>query len=298
MRRTLPILVLALFVALLLVGCGSKSDDTTTSEAPAAPVTTAASDTTTTAAGSIDTTGANAPAEGAVMQRIKSSGVMKVGFEGTYPPFNFLNEQKQLDGFDVDISNEIAKRLGVKAEFVATQFDALIGGLEADKWDIVIAQMSITDKRKQQVDFTDPYVITGGVIIIRQDESGYTTLADVKGKKVGAGSGTTFEEVAKKAGADVKTYKSVNEYVQDLQNKRLDAIINDKITMGYLIKSKNLPLKISSTDLVSQDVIGMAVKKDNSDFVAAVNKALADMKTDGAYKTIYLKWFGIEPAAF
>jgi cystine transport system substrate-binding protein len=223
---------------------------------------------------------------------------MKVGFEGTYPPFNFLNEQKQLDGFDVDVSNEIAKRLGVKAEFVTTQFDALIGGLEADKWDIVIAQMSITDKRKQQVDFTDPYVITGGVIIIRQDESGYTTLADLKGKKVGAGSGTTFEEVAKKAGADVKTYKSVNEYVQDLQNKRLDAIINDKITMGYLIKSKSLPLKISSTDLVSQDVIGMAVKKDNADFVAAVNKALTDMKSDGTYKTIYLKWFGIEPAAF
>ena len=94
------------------------------------------------------------------------------------------------------------------------------------------------------------------------------------------------------------TYKSVNQYVQDLQNKRLDAIINDRITMGYLIKSKNLPVKISSTGLVSRDVIGMAVKKGNADFVAAVNKALGDMKSDGTYKTIYLKWFGIEPTAF
>ena len=232
------------------------------------------------------------------MQRVERTGVMRVGFEGAYPPFNFLNEQKQFDGFDVDVANDIARRLGVSVEFVATQFEALIGGLDADKWDIVIAQMSITDQRSRQVDFTEPYVVTGGVIIVRNDESGYTTLADLKGKRVGAGSGTTFEEVAAGAGAVVTTYKSVNQYVQDLENRRLDAIINDRITMGYLIKSKSLPLKISSTDLVSRDVIGMAVKKNNPDFVAAVNKALNDMKTDGTYKTIYVKWFGVEPAAF
>lgn len=251
---------MALFAALLIAGCGGRTDETAST-----------------------------------MRRVSSAGVMRVGFEGTYPPFNFLNEQKQYDGFDVDIAREIAKRLGVKAEFVATQFEGLIGGLQADKWDIVIAQMSVTDKRQAQVDFTDPYVVTGGVIIIRQDDSGYTTLADVKGKRVGAGSGTTFEDVATQAGAVVTTYKSVNQYVQDLQNKRLDAIINDRITMGYLIKSKNLPLKISSTDLVSRDVIGMAAKKGNADFVTRVNKALGDMKRDRTYKTIYFKWFGIEP---
>jgi len=80
--------------------------------------------------------------------------------------------------------------------------------------------------------------------------------------------------VATQAGAQVTTYKSVNQYVQDLQNKRLDAIINDRMTMGYLIKSRNLPVKISSTGLVSRDVIGMAIKKNNADFVAAVNMAL------------------------
>jgi cystine transport system substrate-binding protein len=262
-RNNSPGLVLTLFAALLIAGCAGQTDEATST-----------------------------------MRRIRGAGVMKVGFEGSYPPFNFLNEQKQFDGFDVDIAHEIAKRLGVKTEFVATQFEALIGGLQADKWDIVIAQMSVTDKRQEQVDFTDPYVVTGGVIIVRQDESGYTTLGDLKGKRVGAGSGTTFEEVATRAGAVVTTYKSVNQYVQDLQNKRLDAIINDRITMGYLIKSKSLPIKISSTGLVSRDVIGMAVKKGNADFIAAVNKALGDMKSDGTYKTIYVKWFGIEPAAF
>lgn len=235
---------------------------------------------------------------GATLQRVKASGKMRVGFEGAYPPFNFLNEKKQFDGFDVDVANEIARRLGIRAEFVATQFEALIGGLDADKWDIVVAQMSITDKRKQQVDFTDPYVVTGGVIIVRDGEPGYATLAELKGKRVGAGSGTTFEEVATRAGAEVTTYKSVNQYVQDLEVKRLDAIINDRITMGYLIKARNLPMKISSTGLVSRDVIGMAVKKNNADFVAAVNTALGGMKSDGSYNAIYRKWFGIEPASF
>ena len=90
----------------------------------------------------------------------------------------------------------------------------------------------------------------------------------------------------------------MNQYVQDLQNKRLDAIINDRMTMGYLIKSRNLPVKISSTGLVSRDVIGMAIKKNSADFVAAVNMGLTAMKRAGNYNAIYLKWFGIEPAAF
>ena len=141
------------FLVALLTGCGPRSDQASTT-----------------------------------IQRVKRAGVMRVGFEGAYPPFNFLNEQKQFDGFDVDVANDIARRLSVKVEFVATQFEALIGGLDADKWDIVIAQMSITDQRKKQVDFTDPYVVTGGVIIVRNDESGYTTLADLKGKRVGAGA--------------------------------------------------------------------------------------------------------------
>jgi cystine transport system substrate-binding protein len=85
--------------------------------------------------------------------------------------------------------------------------------------------------------------------------------------------------------------------VQDLENKRLDALINDRLTMGYLIKSRSLPLRISSNGLVSRDVIGMAVRKNNPDFVAAVNTTLDEMKRDGTYRTIYVKWFGIEPAA-
>ena len=230
-----------------------------------------------------------------VMSRIEKSNVLNVAFEGTYPPFNFLDDNDEFQGFDVDISNEIAERLGVKANFIATKWDGLIGGLKADKFDIIIGQMTVTEERKKSVDFTDPYVITGSVLVTREDTNDITKLEDIKGKKVGVGGGTTFEEVANSVeGADVKLYKAVSDYIQDLTNERLDVIINDQLLISYNIKENKLPIKIAS-DIVNKDEIGMAVNKGNEDFITKVNTALTEMKDDGTYNEIYKKWFGSEP---
>lgn len=230
-----------------------------------------------------------------VLNRMEKTKVLNVAFEGTYPPFNFLNDKDEFQGFDVDISNEIAKRLGVKANFIATKWDALIGGLKADKFDIIIGQMTVTEERKKSVDFTDPYVITGSVLVTREETNDITRLEDITGKKVGVGGGTTFEKVATSVdGADVKLYKSVSDYLEDLTNKRLDVIINDQLLISYNIKENNLPIKIAS-DIVNKDEIGMAVKKGNEDFIKKVNAALSDMKEDGTYNEIYKKWFGSNP---
>ncbi|KAB2336710.1 amino acid ABC transporter substrate-binding protein [Cytobacillus depressus] len=227
-----------------------------------------------------------------VLERVEKSKVLKVGFEGTYPPFNFIDDKQNYIGFDVDVSNELAKRLGVEAEFIATKWDSLIGGVKADKFDIIIAQMTVTDERKKSVDFTDPYVVTGSVLVTREGTNDITKLEDIKGKNVGVGGGTTFEEVAKSVdGANVKLYKSVGDYIQDLQNKRLDVIINDQLLMGYNIKENKLPIKITS-EILNKDEIGMAIKKDNEDFVKKINETLAAMKEDGTYDEIYKKWFG------
>lgn len=230
-----------------------------------------------------------------VLDRIEETKVLKVGFEGTYPPFNYLNDNEKYDGFDVDISKEIAKRLGVKAEFVATKWDSLLGGLKSDKFDIIIGQMTVTEERKKSVDFTDPYVVTGSVLVTRNGTNNIKVLEDIKGKNVGVGGGTTFEEVAKSVdGANVKLYKSVNDYITDLMNNRLDVIINDQLLMSFNIKERDLPIKITS-DILNKDEIGMAIKKDNEDFVKKVNSTLAKMKEDGTYNEIYKKWFGTEP---
>ncbi len=230
-----------------------------------------------------------------VLNRMEKSNVLNVAFEGTYPPFNFLDDNDEFQGFDVDISNEIAERLGVKANFIATKWDGLIGGLKADKFDIIIGQMTVTEERKKSVDFTDPYVITGSVLVTREDTNDITKLEDIKGKKVGVGGGTTFEEVANSVeGADVKLYKAVSDYIQDLTNERLDVIINDQLLISYNIKENKLPIKIAS-GIVNKDEIGMAVNKGNEDFIKKLNTALKEMKDDGTYNEIYKKWFGTDP---
>ncbi|MEK3993448.1 transporter substrate-binding domain-containing protein [Psychrobacillus sp. FSL K6-2365] len=232
---------------------------------------------------------------GKVLDRMEKTEVLNVAFEGTYPPFNYLDDNGELTGFDVDISNEIAKRLGVKAYFITSKWEGLIGGLKADKFDIIIGQMTVTEERKKSVDFTDPYVITGSVLITREETNDISKLEDIKGKKVGVGGGTTFEEIANSVeGADVKLYKAFSDYLEDLKNERLDVIINDQLLVSYNIKENNLPIKVAS-DILKVDEVGMAVNKGNADFVEKVNEALSEMKEDGTYNEIYKKWFGSDP---
>jgi len=277
MKKNIRIVISFLFVISIIAGCNFGSGKTTTNEKKEGEIVeTVSSDT-------------------GVLARMESSKKLNVAFEGTYPPFNSLNEKDEFEGFDVDISNEIAKRLGVEANFIATKWDGLIGGLKADKFDIIIGQMTVTEERKKSVDFTDPYVITGSVLVTREETTDITKLEDIKGKKVGVGGGTTFEEVANSVeGADVKLYKAVSDYIQDLQNKRLDVIINDQLLISYNIQEKNLPIKIAS-DILNKDEIGMAVNKGNEDFVEVVNVVLKEMKEDGTYNIIYKKWFGTDP---
>ncbi|EIM08508.1 Cystine-binding periplasmic protein precursor [Planococcus antarcticus DSM 14505] len=271
MKKTAISAIILLFIFGLLAACGSED----TAE--------------TTAAGEAE------GKSGGVLERMEESKELNVAFEGTYPPFNFIDENDEFQGFDVDISNEIAERLGVEANFIATKWDGLIGGLKADKFDIIIGQMTVTEERKKSVDFTDPYVISGSVLVTREETDDITKLEDIKGKNVGVGGGTTFEEVANSVdGAEVKLYKAVGDYIQDLTNKRLDVIINDQLLISYNIKEQNLPIKISS-DILNKDEIGMAVNKGNEDFIEQVNAALSEMKEDGTYAEIYKKWFGTEP---
>lgn len=229
-------------------------------------------------------------------ERVEKSGVLRVGLEGTYPPFNFVDSNNKMVGFDVDISNEIASRLGVSTEFFGTGWTSLIGGLQSDKFDVIIAQMSITEERAQSVDFTVPYVVSGAVLISRNDDDRFSELQDISGHKVGVGIGTTFETVARTVeGADVRTYDSFQAYAQELATGRVDVILNDQLTAGYNIKELGLPLKITSS-ILSEDRIAIAVKKGNPDFVAEIDQILTDMIADGAYREIFFNWFATEPA--
>lgn len=237
-----------------------------------------------------------------LLQQVKDAGVMKVGLMGTYPPYNFLNENKEMDGFDVDIAKEIAKRLGVKAEFVAQEFSGMVAGLQAKKFDTVISQMTITEERQKQMDFTEPYITNEVKIIVKSDNNDITKLEDFKGKNIGVGLGTNDEtylrnEALPKVGKfTIKTYDDANTSLQDLNAGRIDATINNLYALKPIVDKNGFQVKAVG-EAIKADSAGIAVRKNNSEFRDALDKALKDMKADGTYKTIFVKWFGEEPSS-
>ncbi len=235
------------------------------------------------------------------LEQIKKDGVIKVGTMGTYPPYTFLNEQKEVDGFDPDIAKEIAKRIGVKAEFTTQEFSGLIPSLQAKKFDVVVSQVTITDERKKQIDFTDPYITNQVKIIVNENNNDITKLEDFKGKKVGVGLGTNDEtylrtEVLPKVGDfEIKTYDDVITSLKDLDAGRIDATINNLYALKPIVDENGFKIKAVGEPIKS-DEAGIALRKDNAELQEAMNKALTDMKADGTYDTIFKKWFGEAPS--
>ncbi|AHD05521.1 substrate-binding periplasmic protein [Paenibacillus larvae] len=282
-RKSL-ILVLAAFllVALALSGCGSSARD----QAGSTP-------------GVSDNTGNK---NSRTLEQIKQSGVLKVGIMGTYAPYNFLNDKKEMDGFDADIAKEIAKKMGLKAEFVSQEFSGMIAGLQAGKFDTVISQMTITEDRQKQMDFTEPYITNQVKVIVKQDNNSITKLEDFKGKNIGVGLGTNDEaylrnEALPKVGNfTIKTYDDVITSLQDLNNGRIDATINNMYALKPIVEKNGFKIKVVG-EAVKSDKAAIAVTKGNTELRDALNQALKDLKADGTYKTIFTKWFCEEPPA-
>ncbi|NYT37844.1 transporter substrate-binding domain-containing protein [Allopusillimonas soli] len=231
-----------------------------------------------------------------LLDTVKERGALIVGLEGTYPPFNYVDAKTgELDGFDVDVAKLIAERLGVKAEFVKTEWSAILAGLGSGKFDVIVNQVGITDARKKAFDFSVPYVASSPQLILRKDDdSQYKTFADLKGKKLGVGQGSNYEALAKaQEGVIVKSYPGAPEYLSDLVNRRIDAALNDQLMTAYLVKTANLPIRGGA--IVGEPRFnGIPFRKGNPKFEAAINKALQDAFADGSFARISTKWFGID----
>lgn len=158
-----------------------------------------------------------------LLDTVKSRGTLKIAVEGTYPPFNFKDQKtNELTGFDVDVAKLLAAKLGVKPEFVTTEWSGILAGLSAGKYDVIVNQVGITEQRQQAFDFSNPYTLSSPQLIVRKNEQrDFKSLDDLKGKKLGLGQGTNYEQKAKAvAGIDVKTYPGAPEYLHDLADGR------------------------------------------------------------------------------
>lgn len=228
------------------------------------------------------------------LAKVTKKGEIRMAMSGQYPPFNFVDENNKLTGFDVEMGSEVAKRIGVEGKPLSTAWDGIIAGLLANKYELICGSMAITDERLKSIDFTDPYYRSGAQLFVKKG-SPVTSIKDLDGKKIGVTLGTTYETWVRTnmASADVRTYKGVPDMILEISTGRIDGFITDKIVGALAIKEKGVPIALVG-DLLYEEKMGIALRQDNPELKAAMNAALADMKKDGTYETISMKWLGID----
>ncbi|ODT30282.1 MAG: amino acid ABC transporter substrate-binding protein [Kaistia sp. SCN 65-12] len=229
---------------------------------------------------------------GADLDRIKADGVLKIGTEGTYAPFTYHDSSNKLVGFDVEIGEAVAARLGVKAEFLEGKWDGLIAGLDAERYDAVINQVGITEERKAKYAFSDPYIASKAVLIVKGDNDEIKGFSDLKGKKSAQSLTSNFGKLAEKNGAELVGTDGFDQSIQLLLTGRADATINDSLSFLDFKKHKpDADVKIAAQE-ENADYSGVIVRKGDPELVEAINKALADIKADGTYQKIADTYFG------
>ncbi|WP_186152708.1 cystine ABC transporter substrate-binding protein [Burkholderia gladioli] len=230
-----------------------------------------------------------------LLDEAKQRGTLRIGLEGTFPPFNSKAPSGELVGYDVDIAKAVAAKLGLKPEFVTTEWSGIIAGLQAGKFDVIVNQVGVTDKRKEVLDFSPAYTYSAAQLIQRKDDTrNFKSLDDLKGKKLGVGLGTNYMDMAKSVpGIDVKTYPGAPEYLRDLAAGRLDAALNDRLMLAYLLKNSQLPLRTGAT-LEAGQPSAIPFKKGNPKFAKAIDDAMTQLEADGTFTKISDKWFGID----
>ena len=224
------------------------------------------------------------------LDEVKKDGKIIVATEGQFAPFNYFQGAK-LTGFEVEVAEAMAAKMGLKIEWKALSFDALLTGLRQDGWDMVIASHGITDERAKAVTFTEPHYCSGGVIIAK--DAAIRTGADLAGKVVSVQTGTTYLENVKKVSAvkEVKNYPQDTDARAALASGRVDAWVTDRfVALNSLKANPGLGLKMG--DFLFIERIASAVAKGNTGLAGEINKALAAIQADGSYATISKKWFG------
>ena len=180
-----------------------------------------------------------------LLAKVKDEGKLIVGTEGTYAPFSFHDESGKLTGFDVEIAQEVANRLGVEAEFLETQWDAMFAGLDAKRFDMVANQVGIKPERQEKYAFSDPYITSKAVLITHESNDIVKSFEDIKGLKSAQSMTTNYADIAKSYGAEIIGVEGFIQAIELINSKRADVTINDKISfLDYKRNSPMLKLKL------------------------------------------------------
>lgn len=272
-------LILPLSLLTLLTACGDKTQSAASKPADA------------------KTAAAPASATPNLLEELKAKKVIRVGTEGTYAPFSFHDQKNGnvLTGFDVEIAKEVFKRAGIeKVEFVEGPWDSLIAGVDANRYEAVVNQVGINPERQAKYDFSKPYIDSPMVAITKEDNTSIKTMEDLKGKKAAQTVTSNFGKTAVKYGAEIISADGFAQTIDLLTSGRADVTLNDRLSFLDFKKQKpDAKIKIAATDKETASS-GILVKKGSPELVAAMNKAIDDIKADGTYSKISTQFFGVD----
>ncbi len=230
-----------------------------------------------------------------LLTQIQEAGKLTIGTEGTYAPYSYHDETGELVGYDVEIGKAIAEKLGVEAEFVETNWDSLIAGIDVNRYDIVMNQVSITEERLAKYDFSTPYTVTNAVLIVGKDNNELKTFEELKGKIAAQSLTSNYGALAESFGAEIiSTDGMFSKAIELVSTGRADATINDEASFyDYLKQQPDAAVKtVAELDEASENAV--LIRKGNETFVAAVNKALEELTQDGTLAEISDKYFGAD----
>ena len=228
-----------------------------------------------------------------LLKKVKDRGTLIVWLEGTYPPFSFQGEDGKLTGFEVEFADALAQHMGVKAKLQPTKWDGMLASLESKRIDVVINQVTISPEREKKYDFSTPYTVSGIQALTKKGQEGTITKPeDLKGKKVGVGLGSNYEQWLREnvQGVDIRTYDDDPTKYQDLRVGRINAILVDRLAALDLVKKTGDTLAVAGAPF-SRLESGVAIRKDNPELLAAINKAIAEMQKDGSRAKISVNRF-------
>lgn len=227
-----------------------------------------------------------------------SAETLRVATDPSFVPFEMLDQETgEMIGFDMEIIAEVAERAGFDYKINTMDFNGIIPALQTGNVDIAIAGITITDEREKIVDFSDPYYDSGLRILIRNDNNDVTEVSDLEGLKIGSKIGSTSYDYLKKnldENDGVTPYPGSSDMYMALMSGAVDAVFYDAPNVGYFARTKGEGKVKTVGELYEGQQYGIALKN-GSEWVDEVNEAIASMKEDGTYKTIYEKWFGPMP---
>lgn len=231
---------------------------------------------------------------GDLLSRIKEKGEIVVAMEGTWAPWTYHDENDNLVGYDVEVAQGIAEKLGVAVTFVEGEFDGLLAGVEAGRYDIMVNGVGVDEERAKKYDFSDAYAYDHTAVIVKNDNTDINSLEDLAGKHTANTITSTYAKLAQEYGAEVTGVDDLNQTFELLFSGRIDATLNAEVSYyDYLKAHPDAEIRIACL-APEATLIAIPVPKGEEGLVSAINEALGEMRDDGTLRALSEKYFGMD----